>query len=72
MMFYNPHSYDDMKVQLQERMDEMQAIRAADTLAGENGVVRELTAQCGALLVRMGTWMQQLARPAPRDSHISA
>ena len=72
MMFYNPYSYDDLMVQLQERADERDAIRAGDALAREGGAGWKLMAQCGALLVRMGTWMQQLAQPAPRDARSSA
>jgi hypothetical protein len=72
MMFHNPYSYDDLMVQLQERMDERAAMRAGDILARENGTARKIVLQCGALLVRMGTWMQQIAQPAPRDSHIPA
>jgi hypothetical protein len=72
MMFHNPYSYDDLKVQLQERMDERDAMRPGDLLARENSPAWQLMAQCGALLVRMGTWMQQSAQPDPRDAHISA
>jgi hypothetical protein len=72
MMFYNPYSYDDLMMQLQERMDEREAMRSGEMLDGESGAAWTVMAWCGALLVRMGTWMQEIAQPAPRDAHISA
>jgi hypothetical protein len=63
MMFYNPHSYEQMKEQLQERRIEHEQRRRADAMdQGRQGVLRPLTSRLGGLLIRLGTWLEQPAR----------
>lgn len=62
MMFYNPHSFDHMKDQLDERRLEIARNRLADTMdraQGHPNVFRDLAARVGGLLVRVGTWLEQ-------------
>jgi hypothetical protein len=65
MMFYNPHSYDAMKQQLDERMVEMQQIRCAEQMEGQRpGKLQQVGAKIGSLLIRMGTRLAQPSQPA--------
>jgi hypothetical protein len=65
MMFYNPHSYDCMKEQLNERMMEMEQIRRAERMEGQRPpVLHRLVAQFGRRLVQLGTRLEQPGQPA--------
>ena len=65
MMFYNPHSYDAMKEQLNERLVEMQQIRCAEQIEGARpNKLFQWSAKLGGFLVRMGTWLEHPGQPA--------
>jgi hypothetical protein len=60
MMFYNPHSYEQMKEQLEERRIEHERLRRADAFDQRgHGALRNLVGRVGGLLIRLGTWLEQ-------------
>jgi hypothetical protein len=60
MMFYNPHSYEDIKAQLAERRIELERLRRADAMErGRQGALRPLASRVGGVLIRFGTWLAQ-------------
>jgi hypothetical protein len=63
MMFYNPHSYEHLKQQLEERRVENEQLRRADAIDQRHQSVRRtLVSRVGGLLLRLGTWLEQPAR----------
>ena len=60
MMFYNPHSYEHMKEQLEERRIELERLRRADAMdQGRQGALRTLVGRLGGVLIRLGTQLEQ-------------
>ena len=60
MMFYNPHSYEQMKEQLEERRIEHERVRRADAFDQPgHAALRNLVGRVGGLLIRLGTWLEQ-------------
>jgi hypothetical protein len=66
MMFYNTHSYEHMKEQLEERRIEYKRLRRADLI--QQGAQLTLVGRLGGLLIRLGTWLEQPTRTLKQAS----
>jgi hypothetical protein len=60
MMFYNTHSYEHMKEQLEERRIEHAWLRRADAI--QQDARPSLVSRLGGVLIRLGSWLEQPTR----------
>jgi hypothetical protein len=64
-MFYNTNSYENLKDQLQERLDEHARIRKSDIVAQGNSRTHLIAAtRLGRMLIQIGTRLEQFGQPA--------